>query len=247
MHLQDKNPMKKIVFTLLILLYLPLGTDAQTEAEDVNKYFETTDKFGIGVLRELPANLYFSPQDSSMFTSIALKDSYRRDIITLAPDAYSPLCKPFYFKCVSKPHMYYTDITFRVISRNKEWTKIVFNEDTGQTCYIKSDERDRYQTWEEYFKGKEWNYFDDDGSYRGSSSLPKILIIKYNNSLYNKANGTETGNGSSFDFYVTKLKGEWAFVESMMYTDSTEKLEGWIKWRDNNKLLVAIKERWELR
>ncbi|MDU1890281.1 MAG: hypothetical protein E6767_06285 [Dysgonomonas sp.] len=215
--------------------------------EDISKYFEETDKFGIGVLRELPADLYSIPDDSSRFTTIALKDSYRRDIITLSPEIYSPLCKPFYYKCVSQPRMYYTDITFRVISRNKEWTRIVFNEETGQTCYIKSDDRDCYQTWEEYFEGKQWDYYDDDGSLIGSSSLPKILIIKYDAPLYKKVNGDEIAQGMQRDFYATRIKGEWIYIESMMYSDDTEKLEGWIKWRDKNKVLITINERWNLR
>lgn len=232
--------MKRIV---ILLLFIPFfaALNAQNK-ELINEHFGRTKKFGMGVTRDVPTVLYSRFDEQSKFATLYLSPSGNEDKIMLTPDDFASLCSPFYFSS-HKGQYSYTDVTFRVINTTGNWMEIVFNEKEGLTCYVKRDERTRFQTWDEYFMGKNWCYIKD-GEYLGGQSLPKIMIGLNGQSIHDKVKGSVIHKNLSLNCHATQVIGEWIYVESTTY--DVDKIEGWVRWRKDNDVLVTILETWGL-
>jgi len=232
-------------FISLIFLYLCASSICAQNKDIINKFGKTTE-FGIGVIRLLPAEFYSSTNDKSLFLSIKVNMTDEEYILQFSPENYKEIFNPLYFY-TNRDFYNIFDVTFRVISRADGWMQIVFDEEAGRTCYVKStgvDGIDLFQTWEDYLKGSEWKW-ENDGQ-RVSTSRQMLLLSLKDQPIYDEINGNIIHKNISRDFYAKDVKGEWAYIVSFMYVGDTEELQGWIRWRNDDKILIHISETWGL-
>lgn len=124
----------------------------------------------------------------------------------------------------------YSAFSLRSLTRSDKWFKVIVNNQTGQTYWLKNTELTEFKDWEEYLK----NMF-------GVARLPdfqqKIRANPTENSEEIKYEGTDC-------FVVKSMKGDWIEISTPdycdeNYTDSKTPLKlGWIKWRQGKNLII---------
>lgn len=122
-------------------------------------------------------------------------------------------------------------LVFKVLDITANGFTILISEKTFETAFIKKEGR-KFESWKEYLTRVEF-----------------ITIEKPE--LYNAPNGTLIPKSPLYplNYYkVLDVKGEWAQLTSRNEYNPTKSIEktsyttAWIKWHDNNKLLIDITE-----
>jgi hypothetical protein len=122
----------------------------------------------------------------------------------------------------------YHSFIFRCVARQKDWYKVIVNNENNKTLWIRKQKFTEFKTWEQFLK-----------SIFGIERLKKQKIRRRpsENSGEIKYKGKDC-------FQVRRLKGAWIEIFSADYcdedyTDSKTPIKsGWIKWRTGNKLLI---------
>jgi hypothetical protein len=122
-------------------------------------------------------------------------------------------------------------LVFKVLDTTTNGYTILINEKTFETAFIKK-EGPKFESWKEYLTRVEF-----------------ITIEKPD--LYNAPNGTIIPKSPLYplNYYkVLDVKGEWAQITSRNEYNPTKSIKeanyttAWIKWHDNQKLLIDITE-----
>jgi hypothetical protein len=137
-------------------------------------------------------------------------------------------------KSWSKPEalwLNYSTFVFRGATSHGNWLKVMVNNETGETLWLKKKHSTTYKNWENYLK----EMFQVT---RLTSEPQKIRRAPANNAAAIRYKGQDC-------FKVISMKGEWIEISTAdycddSYTDSKTKIKsGWIKWRQGNKLLTS--------
>jgi hypothetical protein len=122
-------------------------------------------------------------------------------------------------------------LVFKVLDTTTNGYTILINEKTFETAFIKKEGR-KFESWKEYLTRVEF-----------------ITIEKPE--LYDAPNGTIIPKSPLYplNYYkVLDVKGEWAQLTSQNEYNPTKSIEeanyttAWIKWHDNQKILIDITE-----
>lgn len=122
----------------------------------------------------------------------------------------------------------YHSFVFRCLARYKNWYKVIVNNESGKTFWIRNRRFTEFKTWEQFLKGM-----------FGVKRLTEQKIRRAPSENSGKINyqGRDC-------FQVTRLRGDWIEIFPADYCDgsfSNNKIaakSGWIKWRTGNKLLI---------
>lgn len=124
----------------------------------------------------------------------------------------------------------YSAFTFRCLTQTDKWLKIIVNNETGKTYWLKKTEITKFKNWE--------NYLKDMFGVARLSSFPQKIRIKPNE------NSPEIEYQKMDCFVVKSMKGNWIEITTPDYCDdnSTDNKmpikSGWIKWRKGNELII---------
>ena len=150
--------------------------------------------------------------DGSVWNSINLYNEMTLiedfDIIAFKPDYFI-----FKIKCKEK---------------NRDFYRVVVNEETGLTKRLSISSKLKLQTWEEYVI----DVFSVDFS---PSEIP----------ILDKIDGTPISELPNQNHIIVpkEIKGEWMriiWTNSDYPTNDSVNFSGWIKWKKSNKILVTI-------
>jgi len=124
----------------------------------------------------------------------------------------------------------YSSFVFRCLTVNDNWLKVMVNNETGETLWLKKNDLTTFKDWEKYLK-------EMFGVARLPDQKQKIRSFPTGNSQEIIYQGQDC-------FQVKSMKGDWIEIFTAdycdkSYTDSNAKIKsGWIKWRQGNKLLI---------
>ena len=264
--------MKYTRSTIVILLFIPTLFSCKKESVENQTSQKVDLKSGltidsttkdIGVLRMfqlLDSIPLYRDKDSLSFFGAVILD-YELPLLHFDPQELESYFQPLYFNYTGtyieliETGKYNRELTFRVLEKDKDWMKIVFNEDKHLTCYVKNmvllpnDITEKYlsdhafRTWSEYFKGKHREVHNQKDSVVG------IIVDGFNPAifndslpLYDKQEGTlvpDSKKPQSFGFYCDTIVDDWMRV----FTITGNHQKYWIKWKDNkDKILINYEE-----
>jgi len=124
----------------------------------------------------------------------------------------------------------YSSFVFRCLTVNDSWLKVIVNNETEETLWLKRSDLTTFRDWENYLK-------EMFGVTRLSDHPQTIRSLPTTNSEEIFYKGKDC-------FQVKSMKGEWIEIFTAdycdeSYTDSkTEIKSGWIKWRQGSELLI---------
>ncbi|UZR97521.1 hypothetical protein [Chondrinema litorale] len=119
----------------------------------------------------------------------------------------------------------YYSFVFRCISDSNDWFEVLVNQDSGQTYWIKKQDILIFNTWEEYLKSM--------------FSIARLSTEKQSIWESPSFNSQEIEYEGEDCFQVKSMKGEWIEIYTPSHCiDKNIIKKGWIRWRDNNKILV---------
>jgi hypothetical protein len=124
----------------------------------------------------------------------------------------------------------YSQFVFRCLTNKENWLKIIVNNETGETLWLKKSNLTTFSDWENYLK-------EMFGVARLTDKKQKIRSLPTENSDEIIYQGQDC-------FQVKSMKGDWIEIFTAdycdeSYTDGKTKIKsGWIKWRQRNKLLI---------
>ncbi len=124
----------------------------------------------------------------------------------------------------------YSSFVFRCLTVKDNWLKVIVNNLTAETLWLKRSDLTTFENWETYLKGM-------FGVTRLPDEEQKIRSLPTDNSEEIKYQGQDC-------FQVKSMKGDWIEIFTAeycddSYTDSKTKIKsGWIKWRQGNTLLI---------
>jgi hypothetical protein len=114
-----------------------------------------------------------------------------------------------------------------LIGESKNWYKVIINDETRDYKYVwKNDPMFGFSSWE--------------------SLISSALLVKFDkekNLLLDSPNGKPKNIQIPAEiefFFIYKLFGDWLLVHQNL--KSGEQISGWIKWKENNTLLIRF---WE--
>jgi hypothetical protein len=235
---------------------------------DIKRCFTIENTPDIGVLNMntyKDITLYEKPDSTTKFASIA--GDARHPVLYFSPKELEHFFDPLYFYYSGSyeddkgrnsdiANYIIRDWTFRVVSMDDNWIKIVFDEKGHRTCYLKNwKERilyegtdtkreicleDEFQTWENYFRGEERTSFSITGERAASRVFQNALITIRNQVLLDKIDGTPILLKKNMDYYFLSdsMRGDW--IHLVKYGCEGEKIIGWLKWRTGNKIMIKF-------
>lgn len=124
----------------------------------------------------------------------------------------------------------YSQFVFRCLTIEDYWLKVMVNNETGESLWLKKNELTTFSDWEGYLKGM-------FGVARLPNQQQKIKSLPTEHSEEIIYQGQDC-------FQVKSMKGDWIEIFTAdycdeTYTDSKTKIKsGWIKWRQGNRLLI---------
>ena len=124
----------------------------------------------------------------------------------------------------------YSQFVFRCLKVQDSWLKVMVNNETEETFWLKKSSLTTFSDWENYLK-------EMFGVARLPDQQQKIRRLPTDNSEEIIYYGQDC-------FQVKSMKGDWIEIFTAdycdeSYTDSKIKIKsGWIKWRQGNKLLI---------
>jgi hypothetical protein len=115
-------------------------------------------------------------------------------------------------------------LVFRVISYKNNDYEVVVSEKDYSTAIIKvrnDDPADHFESWEHYLR-----------------RLASIIPLKGHLSIFDYPGGKKLNlaDGDAVPLTVNLVKGHWVQVRG------DDKILGWVKWRDDNRLLIGFIE-----
>lgn len=133
------------------------------------------------------------------------------------------------------PKEFYPDHTvfqFEYLSVKNDLAEVLINKEKNVRKYIKVDKSMfKVETWKRHLVG---TMIDFD---------VKTNPIRVSKSEQSKSVGFES-SGNDYIFVITEIAGDWIKVECSDICenpcDDGKKYDGWIKWKDNNKLLIRL-------
>ncbi|SHM74258.1 hypothetical protein [Flavobacterium saccharophilum] len=125
---------------------------------------------------------------------------------------------------------YGTTLKFTVIESNPKYFKVILNETTKEIGYIKPIKSIKkqydYKSWKSYLQSVQMiNLFSKEVLYDKPMGS-KTIILDYHCA-----------------FKVIDVQNEWAEIKPVDYNVGSEKckdIQGWIKWRNNDKITIKI-------
>lgn len=119
----------------------------------------------------------------------------------------------------------YQIIHFEVVEENEKYYEVILNAKNNTVKRIPKSSNWKYYTWEEYLKTV-YVMYGGDNPLKAEPKEESNIIYKFND----------------YFFKVVKIKGDWAKIQCNDDCKECDKgnLEGWIKWKDGNKLLVSL-------
>lgn len=266
--------------TVLALLIISLGILScnyknqknMKEEIDLDSCFVKENVKDIGVLRipeKSVLKLYSRPDTTAGFASI--RGGNYEPMIHFTPEELKDFFHPLYYaysgteypdgKNYDISNYIIRDLTFRVVSSDGDWIKIVFDEKESRTCYLKNlkelydDDRevseidfyDSFETWENYFFGGERIYLDIHGNPTSLKRNAQCLLIDINiKELLDKIDGKPlTIEKDEYkSFWAEAIEGEWMYLVEYNWTDNAFK--GWVRWRNEDAILIDYQETWGL-
>ena len=124
----------------------------------------------------------------------------------------------------------YSQFVFRCLTVNANWLKVMVNNTTAETLWLKKSDLTTFNDWEGFLK-------EMFGVARLLDQQQKIRVSPSDNSDEIIYQGQDC-------FQVKSMKGDWIEIFTAdycdeSYTDGKTKIKsGWIKWRQGNKLLI---------
>lgn len=124
----------------------------------------------------------------------------------------------------------YSQFVFRCLTVKDNWLKVMVNNETEETLWLKKSDATTFSDWENYLK-------EMFGVARLPDQQQQIKSLPTDNS-------EEIINQGQDCFQVKSMKGDWIEIFTAdycdeSYTESKTKIKsGWIKWRQGNKLLI---------
>lgn len=132
-----------------------------------------------------------------------------------------------------KPEVFwldYSSFVFRCLTVKNNWLKVIVNNETEETLWLKKSDLATFKDWESYLK-------EMFGVTRLLDQQQKIRSLPFDESGEISYQGQDC-------FQVKSMKEDWIEIFTAdycdeSYTDSKTKIKsGWIKWRQGNKLLI---------
>jgi hypothetical protein len=121
----------------------------------------------------------------------------------------------------------YSPLVFRLKASNDKFAQVIVNNATGKSYWIKTNKSMTSLTWQAFLQ-------DKFGVSRINASKQKIKKLP-------SANSADLNYKGKDCFQVKSMKGDWIEIFTADYCDTDNKTKiksGWIKWRNNNKLLI---------
>lgn len=126
-----------------------------------------------------------------------------------------------------KPEILWLDynyFVFRCEEKENNWFKIIVDNESGKSLWIKKSKSTLFRNWEKFLQ--------DMFSVQRKSKTDKIY------KLPNKNSGAIRYSAEDC-FQVRSMKGDWIEVFTSECDDVKSQLKsGWIKWKDGNNLLI---------
>jgi len=150
-----------------------------------------------------------------------------------------------------------SELKFRVIDTTDTYFKVITNEKSKETYFIKIDsKRAYYKTLSQVYEhncpdcsnskyNPNWNVFETWERY-----LMRVEYIeKRDLKIYDQPNGKvifKNSNNDFLPFEITKVKREWIKLKKgfgrEFNFDESKNYNGWTQWRIGNKILIDITE-----
>ena len=116
----------------------------------------------------------------------------------------------------------YHQFSFRTKTKNTDCFEIYVSN--NKTMWIKNKDYVEYQTWEVYLQ----NMFSIE---RIDKNTQKIYSRPFTKSEIIKSDKNDC-------FTVIRMQNDWIEIETGEHCESGQKIKGWIKWRNKDKLLI---------
>jgi len=123
-----------------------------------------------------------------------------------------------------------SSLILRCVETNDQWLKVIVNNQSNSTLWIKRSKLTKFMNWESYLK-----------KMFGVARLPelrqKIRTLPNDNSKEILYTGQDC-------YQVKSMKGDWIEIFTSdycdeSYTESKTKIKsGWIRWKNGSKLLI---------
>ncbi|WP_426485653.1 hypothetical protein [Flavobacterium sp. 2] len=126
-----------------------------------------------------------------------------------------------------KPEVLWIDynfFVFRCEKQENEWFKIIVNNESGKSLWIKKNKITEFKNWEKYLQ--------DMFRIERVSKTDKIYKSPNKNAATIKYSGEDC-------FQVKSTKGDWIEIFTSECDESKNEIKsGWIKWKEGNRLLI---------
>ena len=236
--------MKKIVIlTFIIMFGISCG---KKPIENPEQYFGIAETEDIGVLREMPwgsknmwweddfMEFFSEPDEKTRFATVKVND---KGVPKFDPTNFEDFFNPFSIQSIL--------FTFRVLEYDSLWIKIIVDENTLRTCYIKNtilypDKIDgfkkhytfetKFRTWGNYFRGKpEKDTIINGKEFSIYEPIP-LVKIKENPTLYRDTIYRDIISLNEkykiFAIEPIEIQGEWMHGYILGLEENTEREYG---------------------
>jgi len=118
-------------------------------------------------------------------------------------------------------------LCFRCVADSGNMYKVVVNNISGKTAWLKKDKYNEFKNWLSYLQ---------DASYINTKNPLRINPDDKSQMISNK--------DSCWSYNILTMKNDWIEVQTSIYCDlygeklSTQKIKGWTKWREGDKIIV---------
>jgi hypothetical protein len=206
--------MKKIFICLLftVIFSLPLQAFADNY---LPKYSDSVKYFGEGVFYAPNLlKIYQNPDENSQIIEIIQWDN--NNIISNCAAN---------FKVSESVVAFIPDkkiVLFAVIDENKDWCKIIFNQKSGESGWVKISENAKFVTWRDLFN----NYGRKNGLYLWNDTPKASQVLRTTPDA-----DVSPNNDFLYPRMITMqiLRGNWMLLKVIDY-DRVSKV-GWFQWR----------------
>ena len=148
------------------------------------------------------------------------------------------------------------ELAFRVIEANNSYYRVVIDEDSFETVVIRKDpdyaelpqcsslfgiDMPKDRTYKGYYAYEMWEHLLKRAEF--------VDFYRINYTVYDAPNGNKIFENTNLEFLpynVIEVRGDWAKVKKgfgrEFNFEGIENAEGWVKWKDDTKILIGITE-----